>query len=508
MDRHKTIKESALNLVFNVMSMVVSMALSFWITPYLTNSIGSEGYGLIPLTQQFVNYTTVITISITSISGRYFAIARRRENDGEAQEYFSSTLYATIVTILILLIPFVMSSFMIDKIINIPNGFLDDVRKTYVIFIAVFIITFITSAFNDGPFSENKLFYTSGISIVNVILKSAVTVSLCLMFEPRIWFVSVGVFAGAIVSLVLSVIVFRRIIPDIKITLKPHNRVKDILSSGMWISIGEIGVILFLQIDLFVSNHFVSLKEAGEYAVVLQLPSVIRTFSGTIVSIFVPVVVALYAAGDMEGMKKYVNNAVKYTGIVLSLPIGILCGLGGTLLSLWINPDFAKYQLVLAVLSVHLSINLSVQAVTSVETAMAKVKIPAFMTLIMGTINFGLACFFAGPMKIGVLGIALAGGIVLTCKNFIFSPIYVAYITKSKWYTYFPGVIKPFCTTVGVSIFCYFVQQNIYIPNLLAFVGVCCVIGIIYLIVVWAFMINRNEKQQILKYIRKRVNKQ
>lgn len=507
MGNDRTIKESALNLVFNVMSMVVSMGLSFWITPYLTNSIGSEGYGLIPLIQQFVNYTTVITISITSISGRYFSIARRRENNKEAQEYFSSTLYATVITTLILLIPFVLSSFMIDKIINIPDGFLEDVRKTHLIFMIVFITTFITSAFNDGPFSENKLFYTSGISIVNVILKSAVTVSLCLMFEPRIWFVSTGVLSGALAALVLSVLVFKKIIPDIKITLKPHNRVKDILSSGMWISLGEIGVILFLQIDLFVSNHFVPLKEAGEYAVVLQLPSVIRTFSGTIVSIFVPVVVALYAAGDMEEMKKYVNNAVKYTGIVLSLPIGILCGLGGTLLSLWINPDFEKYQLVLAVLSVHLSINLSVQAVTSIETAMAKVKIPAFMTLIMGAVNFGLACLFAGPMNMGVLGIALAGGIVLTCKNFIFSPIYVAYITNSKWYTYFPGVIKPFCTTACVSIFCYFVQQTIHISNLVAFVGVCCVIGIIYLIVVWTFMIERNEKQKIVEYIRKKVNK-
>lgn len=507
MKNESTFKQSALNLTFNIASMAVSMGLSFWITPYLTNSIGSEAYGLIPLTQQFINYLTVITVSITSISGRFFSIARRRGSQREAQEYFSSTLYATVIVCALLLVPFIVSVFAIDKIINIPDGFLRDVQKTQVIFIAVFLITFITSAFNDGPFSENKLFYTSGINIINILTKTVVTVSLCLCFQPKIWFVSVGVLIGAAVALILSVLAFKRLIPDVRISLKPHNRVREILSSGIWISVSEIGVILFLQIDLFVSNHFVPLQEAGEYAVVLQLPTILRTFSGSIISIFVPVVVGLFAQGKMDEMKAYVNNAVKYTGIVLSLPIGILCGLGGTLLSLWINPDFAKYQLVLSILTIHLSINLSVQTVTSIQTAMAKLKIPAFVTLIMGCVNFGLACLFAGPFKMGVLGIAVAGGIVLTCKNLLFTPIYVAHITGSKWYTYFLGVVKPFFTTLAVSLFCYVVQQTIQIPNLPAFVGVCCVVGIIYFVFVWFCMINKSERAQFIGFVMKKLKR-
>lgn len=507
MEKDKTLKKSVFNLIFNIASMVLSMGLSFWITPYLTNSIGPEGYGFIPLTQQFVNYMTVITVSVTSISGRFFALSRKRGKIKESQEYFSSTLYATVVVSLILLIPFVISIFTIDKIFNIPPAFLSDVRKTHIVFIVVFIITFITSAFHDGPFAENKLFYTSGINIINVIIKTIVTVLLCLFFEPKIWFVSVGVLSGAVAASILSIFAFKHLIPDIKINLRPHNRIKEILSSGIWISISEIGVILFLQIDLFVSNHFVSLKEAGEYAVVLQLPAILRTFSGTIISIFVPVVIALFAKDKTEEMKKYINNAVKYTGVVLSLPIGILCGLGGTLLSLWINPDFEKYQLILSVLTLHLSINLSVQALTSIQTATAKLKIPALMTLIMGSINFGLACLFAGPMNMGVLGIALAGSIVLTCKNLLFTPLYVAYITESRWYTYFPGVIKPFFTTCAVALFCYIIQNIIKISNLFTFLGVCCIIGLLYIFFSWFLIINKRERAEFIKFIKQKVKK-
>lgn len=501
-----TLRNSALNLTFNVLSMAISMGLSFWITPYLTNTIGAEAYGLIPLTQQFVNYMSVITVSITAISGRFFTMARRRGANLEAQEYFSSTLFMTVAAGAVLLIPFIISIMSLDKIINIPVGFHDDVKKTYIIFIVVFILNFITSAFHDGPFSENKLFYTSGINILQLVVKTAVTVALCVLFVPRIWFVSVGVLCGAAVTLIMSVWAFKKLVPDIKIKLKPHNRVKEILSSGIWISISEVGVILFLQIDLFVSNHFASLKEAGEYAVVLQLPSILRTFSGTIISIFIPVVISLYAAGKTEEMKKYVNNAVKYTGIVLSLPIGIICGLGGTLLSLWINPDFAKYQLILSILTIHLSINLSVQVVASIQTAMAKLRTPAFVTLIMGGINLGLACLLAGYFKMGVMGIAIAGSIVLTCKNLLFTPIYVAYITGSKWYTYFIGVIRPFFATAAVSLFCFMLQKLLIIPNLAVFVLVCCGVGVVYLVFVWFVMISRTERKRFIGFVKSKLS--
>lgn len=507
MDKEETLKKSAINLIFNIASIMISMGLSFWITPYLTNTIGSAGYGLVPLTQQFVNYMTVITVSITSISGRFFSISHQRGNISETQQYFSTTLYITLMTSLLLIIPFAVSILMIDKIINIPDGFLYDAKVTHIIFIIVFIITFITSAFNDGPFAENKLYYISGINIINILIKTVVTVSLCLLFKPKIWFVSAGILSGSLVAVVLSIKVFKKLMPDIKIALKPHNKVKEILSSGMWISISEIGVILFLQIDLMVANHFLSIKEAGEYAAVLQLPSILRTFSGTIISIFVPVVIALYGKGKFEEMKLYVNNAVKYTGIVLSLPIGILCGLGGTLLSLWINPEFAKYQFVLMILTIHLPINLSVQALTSIQTATARLKVPALMTIVMGSINLILACFFVTYMDMGVLGIALAGSIVLTCKNLLFTPIYVAYITKSKWFTYFLGVIKPFFTTLAISLISYIIQENIYIPNLFAFIGVCGIIGIMYLFFVWFFMISKSERILFAEFIQRKVKR-
>lgn len=507
MHRENRFRNSSLNLTFNILAMLLSMGLSFWITPFITNSIGAEGYGFIPLTQQFVNYMTVITISITAISGRFFTMARIKGNTELAQDYFSSTLFATVVIAICLIIPFVISGIFIDKIINVPDEFLTDVRITHIIFIAVFLIMFITSAFNDGPFSENKLYYTSGIKIIQLLIKTTLIVSMCLFLVPKIWYVSLGTLFGAIVMMILTVLAFKKLVPEIKITMKPHTRLKEILLTGIWISISEVGAILFLQIDLLVSNWFLTLEATGEYAVLLQISALLRTFGGTIISIFLPVVITLYASKKHLEMKKYINNAVTYTGIALALPIGIICGLGGALLSLWINPSFVSYQGVLVVLTAHLAINLPVQVLFSIQTATAKLKVPAMVTLIMGALNFVLACVFAGVFKWGVMGIAIAGAVVLTCKNTLFTPLYVARITGQKWYAYLPGILKPLLATGLVGISCYIIQQTISIPNFFVFFLICICVGIAYLGFVWLFLINKNERKRAIGFIKNKLTK-
>jgi len=490
--------KSFLNLTFNILSLVISMGLSFWITPFIINSIGAESYGFVPLTQQLINYMTVITVSVTSISGRFFTVAKKQGNSLLAQEYFSSALSACITGSLILTVPLLVGSIYINRLLNVPTYLLSDVRASFLLYGAIFLATFITGVFNVGAFSSNKLYITSSISIVNILVKTVFTVGLLMLFVPKIWFVSMGTLIATAVVMLITIFAFTRLEPDIKIFRISFSKIKEILSSGMWVSLSEIGVILFLQIDLLVSNWNLGAKVAGEYAVVLSLPTILRTFSGTIISIFVPTVISLFAVGKIREMIGYINSAVKYTGLVLSLPIGIICGLGGVILGLWINPEYTKYGLVLAVLSIHLSINLSVQTIMSVQTAFNKLKIPAFVTLIMGTVNFILAYTLSKFFNMGVMGIAISGGLVLTAKNLVFSPLYVAHITGQKWNTYLKGVLKPLVSTGFVAVLSFLIQYYYKINSFFELLLICIIIGLVYLVFVYFIMLDKNERTFVI----------
>lgn len=479
--------------------MAVYMGLSVWITPFIINTMGAESYGFVPLTQQIINYMTVITVSITSISGRFFTIAKKRGDLRQAQDYFSAALCGSIAGSLVLSAVLVPCALHIDRLINIPSYLVGDVRLSFLLYGAIFMISFVTSIFNVGAFSNNKLYVTSSISIINAVFKALATVGLLLIFTPRIWHVSLGALAAAFAAMVLTVLAFARLEPDIEIFRLNVSGLKEILASGVWVSFSEIGVILFLQIDLLVSNWNLGPEVAGQYAVVLSLPSILRTLSGAIISIFVPTVVSFFALGKTEEMIRYINNAVKYTGLALSLPIGMVCGLGSVLLSLWINPDYAKYGPVLAVLTMHLPINLSVQVIMSVQTAFNKLRTPAFVTLGMGLVNFLLAYSLTKYAGLGVMSIALSGAAVLTAKNAVFTPLYVARITGQKWNTYLKGVIKPMVTTSFAAALSYSAQKIYNIKSFCGLIAVCCIISLIYLVFVCFVILGKTERGLMLK---------
>ncbi len=500
-------KESALNLSINILSFALSMGLSFWITPFIVHSLGEASYSFVPTTYQIVSYMSVITVSVTAISGRFFTISKTRGDQQTAQAYFSSTLAATLLLSAVLLIPLALSNLFLHQILNIPPALLSQVRLAHGIACAVFLVTFFTASFNIAPFAANKLYLTGSINIVQTVVRTFATFVVCVAFVPSIPLVMLCYLVAAVCMLALSVVVFKRLEPTVKITPRGATKTKEMLSSGMWASLSEIGVILFLQIDLFVANRTLSPFDAGQYAVVLQLPTLLRSFASAVTSIFTPVVVSLYAQKKITQTISYINRAVKYTGLLLSLPIGILCGLGATFLSLWIGPSYRSQQMILAVLTLHLAINLPVQIIMSIQTAQNKLKIPAFATVILGALNFAAAYVLAGPCKMGALGIAISGSVVLTLKNLVFTPLYAAHITNQPWYAYLPGILKPLFSTAAVAALCLYLQSALHIEHFFSFFGVCIVVSVIYFAAVWLFLLEKQERQSCLAFLKERVGK-
>ena len=96
-----------LNFVTSIISMIVSLGISFVLTPYLIENLGKEAYAFYPIANNFVSYMTIITMTLNSMASRFITIEISRQNKKKAQEYFSSVLGANIVLASLLLIPMI-----------------------------------------------------------------------------------------------------------------------------------------------------------------------------------------------------------------------------------------------------------------------------------------------------------------------------------------------------------------------------------------------------------------
>jgi len=133
---------------------------------------------------------------------------------------------------------------------------------------------------------------------------------------------------------------------------------------------------------------------------------------GTVSNVLYPTIVAKYAENDFESVHRLSLQAVRLMGFAVSLPVGLLCGLGSSFLQLWLGPSFGNLGLLLILMIWHLPINLAVLPLFGIQMAMNKVKIPGIVTLFMGIGNLVLAIVFTSIFKWGLYGIAAASAML------------------------------------------------------------------------------------------------
>jgi len=266
------------------------------------------------------------------------------------------------------------------------------------------------------------------------------------------------------------------------------------MGMGGWLLINQLGFLLFLRIDIWVCNRFVSPEAAGDYAAVLQWSNLIRQAGGLLSGVIGPMIMIYYARAEIENMIRLSKMAIHIFCLLLAIPIGILCTFSSSLLTIWLGESFTALAPLLVIMLCHLVINVGVLPLFSIQIALNKIKVPGVITCVMGTLNLALAVLLARFLGWGIYGVAIAGAIVLTMKNALFTPIYAALILKRPWYTFMMSPLLGLGFMASVMALAYGVSYYIDPTSLIRLVILSVIIGVIGLIGVW-FVLSREERR-------------
>ncbi len=106
----------AINFGANVTAFLLSVFLSVWITPFIVKTLGVEAFGFVHLTQNIINYFSIITVALSSVVVRFFSVAAHRGNRDEANAYVSNYLAASVVISLLLAVPLAGTAFLLTRL--------------------------------------------------------------------------------------------------------------------------------------------------------------------------------------------------------------------------------------------------------------------------------------------------------------------------------------------------------------------------------------------------------
>lgn len=445
------------NVSSNVALIAFQSITTLWLTPYLIGHLGIAAFGMIPLANSLVSYLSVLTSALNSAVSRFLAIDLERGDHSAANKTFNTALFGILGTTAVLTPIALITSLAFPYLFNVPAGWETDATWLFATVASAFFITVIASNFEVTPFIHSRFLWSNIVNSAGLLARITLIVILFSLFPPRLWYAGSGILAGASVSLLGFVILWRKLTPELAIQLSAFDRgrLQSLLNMGGWVVVNMVGAMLLARVDLIVVNIFFGAAMTGGYASVIQFSLLMEYLATAAASVVRPVILIKYAQQDYAGLQGLSAQSIKLFGLALALPVGLLCGFSRPLLSIWLGPTYQYLSILLIITMCHQSLNLSVRPLLHVQNAYNKVRWPGIVTLITGAASLGLAIVLAKWSPWGTAGVALAVGIAWTAKNGIYMPIYTAHIMQVRWWTFLPSLSASLVGTLVVGIISY-----------------------------------------------------
>ena len=491
-----------INLVSNVAQLGVTVIVGAWYVPFLVRKLGPAAYGLVPLASSITSYMSLVTLGLNSAVGRSLTMTLEREDHAKANLIFNVSLCGSLVLCCVLLLPAALAISQVEHLVRIPPGYEDSTRSLFILVIAAFLLNQLKTPFGVSCFSRNRLDLENLVTVGETLTRVGLVACLFTVFTPKIEYVGVAILVGTMVSAFGMFWLWGKLTPSLRV--KPSDfdwlMLKDLCSTGGWVIVSQLGVMLYMNIDLIVANRFFGAEQAGRYAAVLQIPALLRSISIAVGGIFAPTMFHIYARGEFKELVEYLNRAIKFVGLVIALPIGLVCGFSEPLLRLWLGPAFGSLAPLLFVMAIHLCINLAMYPLYSVPLAADRVRIPGLVTLGIGLGNLLLALILAGPLGWGLYGLAAAGGVMLTFRHLLFTPLYAAHVLKQPYRTFYREIFPITLATVAIIGLCRLVLSSWTITNWSELVVAGLSVVLLYLVLVYG-LLSPGERRALRGYV-------
>ena len=164
------------NIIFSVITFMLNMFISFYITPTITSRFGEETYGYLKLSNDLTSYAALFSVALNSMASRFIMLERSRGNHAKAQEYFSSVGVANTILAAIFVIPALLCVQYLDRLFEISPAMVFEVKLTYALTFTNFLTQLFFSIFSNCYYITNTLYLqslrTSQASILNAVTAS------------------------------------------------------------------------------------------------------------------------------------------------------------------------------------------------------------------------------------------------------------------------------------------------------------------------------------------------
>ena len=495
------------NVSTNIIEIVLSSLIGLWLTRYFISHLGVAAYGMIPLVTQIASYFDLFSRSVRDAVGRFVVICFNQNEIEKSNMYFNTGLFSMAILCLLTCIPLIVVVLLLPFIFNIPAGHETSASWLFFCVLLSSLLIALTGPFLASALIKHRFDLMNSVKILSRLLRVAILVLCFRYLGASLEYVGWSYCGMGLFLLGGSMWLTSRLTPQLHIERKSYrwNAFREMAGMGGWMTINQIGALLYLSTQLVVINILLGAEEAGRYGPFVLLVSLLTMLGSAVANVFTPIAYEDIAQKKVDVLVHHSKRSTKFIGLIIALPIGLLCGLSTPFLKWWLGPEFADLSPLIWLLLLPWIVNVTVRPLFSIYRGLNKVKVPAIVILSGGVANVIVSVLLIKYTNLGLYGAALALVFCLTSKNLFFTPIYTAMLLGRAKSTFFKDMVPALLMAGLVSLAGLSLSRLYDLSSVLRLCAGVLFLSVPYLLIGYMAAMNKEDRTFLLSLVRRRL---
>lgn len=418
------------NILFSFFIKFFSMFIIFAMVPISINYLGKETYGIWIVLSGFITMTNIFDLGFSH--GLRNKLAEENANNNlKLGRYYTSTTYAFLVFISIILIPLfiIMIDFVnLQTILNTTVIENKELKSISILIFSFFIFLFllkpigsILDAFQWPSIHQLIIFISSLLSFILILTLLFYEHNTNHLYTYIYILSGVPVLVFFCVSVYLFRTKFKYLSPSIKFV--KINYINKIAKLGIVFFIIQLNALIIFQSDNMIISYLFGPTEVTTYNIVYKYFSILITIFAIIMTPFWSAFTDAYHKNDFLWIEKIMKKLFYIMGLISIISI-IFFLFSSTVYKYWIHQNTNISELLSALMACYAILFTFNNIVAFFSNGIGKIKIQLYGGIIAAILNVPLSYYFSKTLELGTSGVLLA---TIICLLFVDILLFIQY---------------------------------------------------------------------------------
>lgn len=493
-------------IVSNWAALGLSIVISFFLSPFVVNKLGSIYYGIWALTLQFTSYLHLLDFGVRESVVRYTSKYVTRNQPAQLNAVLTTAALTYLPIILFCLLITGIAVWAVPGPFNIEAPYHEETRWA-VLFTGLTIAqSFFFNIFLGVLQGLRRYDLANGLEMGMQVIRTILIVT-SLQLGQGLVALSAIQFGSALVSGIVIMAIAFRLLRQRGVKLRPAlprgkrlpAMTRRIVGYGFYSFVHSIAQKIVFSSDVLIVGMTMAVQSVTFYSIAATLTQYLKTLVGTSARVFLPVSSELHATGRTGELSKLFLAGAKLN-VLIALPIALtLATLGPQFVGLWMGPSFAEpVALVLPILAFTQILSSPHNVVVNILYGISRHAALAWLRLVEAFVIVVLSVVLARSM--GLVGVALGQAIPHVLLVTLVLPCLLRSILGLPVSKYLAGVyVRPLLAAIPFTLGALWIETHVHLANLIEFGVAIALLLLVYAPCVYAIGLTGEERQLVLR---------